>query len=150
MPLNGAAANTEGGKLQREIATRAHYRAPTPVQGNPTSCYSCTTKQYIQPNITPSESSRITILTATMNGTLVNGGCVTQDRARQLLMAAKSPQYGSQGVRIAAIQQATIAASDDSALLKPIILPGCPPLPPPPAPPSRACPLPKNMRLGGM
>ena len=148
MPLNGAAANTEGGRLQRSIA---NYKAPLPFvnKGYQPSCHSCILQVITQPPITPSESSRMAILTATMNGALINGGCVTQDRARQLLLASRgSQQYGSQGIRIAALQQSVAAASDDSPFLVPIIIPGCPPLPAPPGPPAPACPLPKNMRLG--
>jgi hypothetical protein len=168
MPLNGAAANTEGGRLQRIIAKQAHCQAPLSIQGNPTSCVSCIPTPSAQPNITPAESSRIAVLTAINNGTLINGGCVTQDRARQLL-ARVFPQgstpdpitgvppvglfnYGSEGVRIAALQQAVInaAASNAAVYSPPIILPCFTPLPPPPAPPLSACyPLTKNMKLGG-
>jgi len=88
-----------------------------------------------------------------INNTLVNGGCVSQSRARQLLAAAGSAQqYGSEGVRIAALQQATAACSADGTPNLPlgVVIDPCPPLPPPPAPPPRAiaCLLGKNQRLG--
>lgn len=152
MPLNGASANTEGGRLQRAIATYANYQAPFVSQkGNPTSCDTCASEDTIQHPITPSESSRIAVLTATMNGTMLNGGGVTQDRARQLLAAfAGSQQYGSEGVRIAALQQAVVSSAPDPKFLPSIVIPVCPTIPPPPAPPARACPLPKYMKLGGM
>jgi hypothetical protein len=151
MPLNGAAANTEGGRLQRAIAKYANYQAPFPEQGNPTSCYGCVPEVSPQPTITPSEGSRIALLTATNNGTMLNGGGVTQDRARQLLAAlAGSQQYGSEGMRIAALQQAVAAAAPNQQFLPSIVIPVCPTIPGPPAPPAPACPLPKYMRLGGM
>lgn len=163
MPLNGAAANTEGGRLQRIIANNFHCYAPTPVKGNTAPCSTCIPTNKVQPNITPAESSRIAVLTATNNGTLINGGGITQDRARQLL-ARVFPQgsgvgavglynYGSEGVRIAALQQAVVdaAASNAPVYSPPITLPCFTPLPAPPAPPLSDCyPRTKNMKLGGM
>jgi hypothetical protein len=161
MPLNGAAANTEGGRLQRFIANQAHCYVPQDVQGNTATCGCYVRQPSAQPNITPAESSRIAVLTAVNNGTLINGGGLTQSRARQVLARTFSQgsaataglyNYGSEGVRIAALEQAVLAAAASNAPVysPPIILPCFTPLPPPPAPPLSPCyPLTKNMKLGG-
>jgi hypothetical protein len=144
MPLNGAAANTEGGRLQRKIqGARMCYTS-----GDVSSMAYCGPKASIQFPITQSENSRITLLTATMNGTLLNSGGVTQERAKQILAAGGVVGATmTETVRTNLLQQRTIACSADSPTLEPIILPGCPPLPPPPAPPARACPLTKNQKF---
>jgi len=153
MPLNGFSAITEGARIERLSNSCLPYRAEVVPSGNPTSCDTCSPLTFVQPPITPSESNRITALSAMINNTLVNGGCVSQSRARQLLAAAGSAQqYGSEGVRIAALQQATAACSADGTPNLPlgVVIDPCPPLPPPPAPPPRAiaCLLGKNQRLG--
>jgi hypothetical protein len=143
MPLNGAAANTEGGRLQRKIqGVRMCYTS-----GDVSSVACCGPRPSIQFPITPSENSRITLLTATMNGTLLNSGGVTQERAKQILASGIVGPTITETVRTTLLQQRTIACSADSPTLQPIILPGCPPLPPPPAPPARACPLTKNQKF---
>ena len=111
--------------------------------GNTECCY---IPQIPQPSITPSEGSRINSQLATFTGILLNGGGVSQERVKQLLANPQNP--GSEGVRISLLEQATIAASTESPFYSPIVLTQCPPLPAPPAPPARACPLPKNMRIG--
>ena len=141
------AANTEGGRLQRKIARLGPGFIPR--QGNQESI-ECIPKNSIQFPITPSENSRILSLTANFNGTTLIGAGVTQERAKQLLATTSTVrQFGSEGVRITSLEQETLAAAPDQALLPPIVLTVCPPLPAPPAPPPRACPLPKNIRLGG-
>lgn len=140
------AANTEGGRLQRKIARMGPGFIP--VQGN--DCGNCLPKNSIQFPITQSENSRILALTANFNGTTLVGAGVTQDRAKQLLATSITMrQFGSEGVRIAAVEQETMAAAPNQKLLPPIVLTVCPPLPAPPAPPPRACPLAKNQKLGG-
>ena len=155
MPLNGATAVTEGARLQRLIHGSC-YPKFIPQQGN--SQYCCSPKESIQAPITPSENSRIMQLTATCSGTLLNGGGVTQARAREVLAnAARSQQIGTEGVKINRRQQLTEECSIDpfsktarfSEYNTPMIPLVCPPLPPPPAPPPRACVLAKNQKFFG-
>jgi len=144
MPLNGAAGNTEGGRLSRLMRTTRMCYSGSLVSSGEAPCY---VKESIQTPITQTENSRMTLLTATMNGTLLNGGGVTQARAKQILAAAAaSAVYDSQSAYTNALQQKTIACSDDSPTLKPIIIPACPPLPPPPGPPAPKCILAKNQK----
>ena len=144
MPLNGAAANTEGGRLQRKIqGTRTCYTS-----GNVSAMACCGPKPSIQFHITQAESSRINTLTALINGTSLNYGGVTQERAKQILAAGGVVGATmTETVKTNLLQQRTLACSADSPTLQPIILPGCPTLPPPPAPPARACPLTKNQKF---
>ena len=151
MPLNGATAITEGARLQRLINACPRF---IPRQGNE-ACWS--PKASIQVPITPSENSRVLQRTANYNGTLLNGGGVTQERAKQLLANMRVQNFGSEGARINQVIQDTVEASTDptsptarfSMFNTPIVIPPCPPLPPPPAPPARACVLAKNQKLGG-
>lgn len=155
MPLNGATAVTEGARLQRLISSSC-FPNFVPQQGNPQSC--CPPKVSIQAPITPSENSRIVQLTANCSGTLLNGGGVTQARAREVLAAAaKSQQLGTEGVKVERLIQTTQLCSTDSfnketrfsAYNTPPVLLVCPPLPAPPAPPPRACILQKNQKFTG-
>ena len=146
MPLNGAAANTEGGRLQRKIqASRMCYKS-----GDVSSdTVPCVKKNSIQVPITPSEGSRINLLTATMNGTLLNGGGVTQERAKMLLSMASGLLNidFTETTRTLELAQRTIACSDDSPNLKPVIITPCPPLGPPPGPPAPTCILSKSQKF---
>jgi hypothetical protein len=155
MPLNGATAVTEGARLQRLIGS-CSFPSYIPQKGNPQGCYP--PKESIQAPITPSENSRIMQLTANYSGTLLNGGGVTQSRAREVLAAAaKSQQLGSEGVKVERLIQTTQQCSTDvfntdtrfSAYNTPPVLVVCPPLPAPPAPPARACILQKNQKFFG-
>jgi hypothetical protein len=155
MPLNGATAVTEGARLQR-LMNSCCYPNFIPQQGNPQSC--CFPKETIQAPITPSENSRIMQLTANYSGTLLNGGGVTQARAREVLAAAaRSQQLGTEGVKVDRLIQDTIQCSSNpfapdarfSEYNSPLIPLVCPPLPPPPAPPARACVLQKNQKFWG-
>jgi len=153
MPLNGFSAITEGARIERLTNSCVSYRAEIVPPGNTGNCDTCSSRPFVQPPITPSESNRITALTAMINNSLVNGGCVSQSRAKELLAAAgAAQQYGSEGVKIAALQRATVACSADASPDLPlgVVIDPCPPLPPPPAPPPRAiaCLLGKNQRLG--
>lgn len=129
--------NTEGARINW-IACAPTYNS-VPVEG-------CCRIPKMNFPITQSENSRINGLTATTRGTLLNGGGVTTERAKELLSLKRKPT--SEGVRINQLIQETIACSDDTVLKVPIVIPQCPPLPPPPAPPARACPLTKNMKIG--
>ena len=139
LPLGG---NTEGGRLQKQLMY-------TPVviaqQGNGAEC-ACLAKKLSAPpvgvTITQSESSRTTQLTLGCSGT---ASSVTAERVAQLLAAPKR-NFGSEGVRIARQQQATLSCSTGSSLPNPIILQVCPPLPPPPGPPAPTCILAKNQK----
>jgi len=143
MPLNGAGANTEGGRLSRMMrANRTCYDGRN-VSSGPLACV----RGSIQFPFTQTENSRITLLNATNNATLLNGGGVTQARARQVLAATLAGVVTTETVYITALQERTIACSDDSPTLKPVIIPACPALPPPPGPPAPVCILAKNQKF---
>jgi hypothetical protein len=153
MPLQGATAVTEGARLSKFMKS-ACYPNYTPQQGNPQSC--CLPRNTVQAPITPSENSRIMTLSARCNDSLLNGGGVSQDRARQLLAAAGSRrQLVSEGVKIDRVIQEALSCTmnpDDPSMRfsmyerpePPLV---CPPLPPPPAPPLRECVLDKNQKF---
>lgn len=144
MPLNGASANTEGGRLARLMRPgRMCYRGNV-VSTGPACCIA---RSSIQTPITPTSDSRTNTLTATINGTQLNGGGITQERVRQLLATAGIRSGMSESVRIVELQEKTIACSDDSPTLRPIIIPACPPLPPPPGPPAPICVLSKSQKF---
>ena len=144
MPLNGASANTEGGRLARLMRPgRMCYRGNV-VSTGPACCIA---RSSIQTPITPTSDSRTNTLTATINGTQLNGGGITQERVRQLLANAGIRSGMSESVRIVELQEKTIACSDDSPTLRPIIIPACPPLPPPPGPPAPICVLSKSQKF---
>ena len=132
---------SEGGRIQRLLASTEKCNIGSlRTSGN---LNSCSLAKISQPPITPSEGSRINLLTSTTNGTLLNGGGITQERVKQLLSTPQT--LGSEGVRISLLEQATIAASDPPSRL---ITRNCAPtLTPPPAPPLRPC-VSKNMKLG--
>lgn len=114
-----------------------------PRQGNPQSCCAPYT-QTAQAPITPVESTRILSKMVESSGVAYGGVGVTQDRVRQLLAAQEmSRTFGSEGVKTDRLIQKTIECTDTTPFTKPIIVEGCPPLPPPPAPPMRACMLPR-------
>lgn len=144
MPLNGASANTEGGRLARLMRPGRMCYRDNVVSTDPGPCRA---KASIQTPITPTSDSRTNTLTATMNGTQLNGGGITQERVRQLLATAALRSGMSESVRILALQEKTIACSDDSPTLRPIIIPACPPLPPPPGPPAPICVLSKSQKF---
>lgn len=139
LPLGG---NTEGGRLQKQLM---HTPVVIPQKGNGAECL-CLEKKLgapvVNPTITQSESSRITQLTLGCSGTTSS---VTAARVAALLAAPKR-NFGSEGVRIARQQQATLSCSTGSSLPNPIILQVCPPLPPPPGPPAPRCILAKNQK----
>ena len=142
MPLNGSSTLTEGARMNKLMSCGPAF---IPRKGNPENCISCV-RTGVNVPITQTESSRIILLDATLNGTLINGGGVTQTRARELLAANKS--LGSEGVRIALLQQQTIEAAADPMFIEPPNVTRClPPLAPPPGPPARvSCALNKNNR----
>ena len=144
MPLNGASANTEGGRLARLMRPgRMCYRGDVVSTGSGF----CKPKDSVQTPITPTSDSRTNRLTATINGTQLNGGGITQERVRQLLATLAVRSGIPESVRIAELQEKTIACSDDSPTLRPIIIPACPPLPPPPGPPAPICVLSKSQKF---
>lgn len=127
---------SEGGRINRLIASLAKCQA------EPVFLSGCCRPSKIGTRITPAESSRIASLDAQINGTLLNGGGVTQDRAREILANPQNP--GSEGVRIALLEQVTPTPPGYGPQ---IVINSPPIIPPPPAPPLREC-IPKNMRLG--
>jgi len=144
MPLNGASANTEGGRLARLMRPgRMCYRSDTVSTGP----MPCKPKASVQAPMTPTSDSRTNTMRATINGTQLNGGGITQERVQQLLATAAIRSGMPESVRIAELQEKTIACSDDSPTLRPIIIPACPPLPPPPGPPAPICVLSKSQKF---
>lgn len=153
MPLQNATAITEGARMQRLMNSCQPKFIPR--LGNPEICGgACGSGQTIQSPITQSENSKTMLLMVSTNGTLLNGGGVTQARARQLLTTAT--QLNVQSMRTLQLQQLTLAASSNaldpasrfSQYTRPSMAPTCPPyIAPPPAPPLSVC-IPKNMRLG--
>ena len=142
MPLNGGSALTEGARLRKLTECLPTF---IPRQGNTDECIY---KQSIQYPITQTENSRIVYQSMSTIGYALNGGGVTQERARAVLAALQTRQFGSAALLTESIQQATIAASEDTVPKGPIISVTCPPLPAPPAPPMRACILTKDLKLG--
>lgn len=150
---NGFSANTEGGRLRRMMVT-CNYTVTSAAKTAPDECLVCVPTPEVQPTITPAESSRMAAL-LTRCGSGSSSGSVTQSRARELLaIANRNAQYGSEGVRIAEVIQATTTCATDpndptsrfsnyERIPDPFV---CPPLPPPPAPPAKACPLTKDQK----
>jgi hypothetical protein len=140
-PLNGVGANTGNGHLHSVV--KACVPFVKPYLGS-YDC-NCVKGNSIQFDITPTEQTRIDNLQYGCYGSALG---VTQARVKELLARADSGlQYENEGTRISRLQQRTAACSSDSILTRrPIIIEGCPPLPPPPAPPARACPLTKNQK----
>lgn len=154
-PLNGYSANTESGRLRRQMARCVAPEAEKVV--NKICCddekvyYN---KDY-NPTITPTESSYLASKMINC-GSAVRSGAVPQDVARALLERMKgNAPYITEGVRIAAVEQKAQECSVDPESetarfsmyerFPPITV--CPPLPPPPAPPAKQCPLQKNQKF---
>jgi hypothetical protein len=151
-PLNGASANTEGGRLRLAMKS-----CPPPFAerlGNAELCCPPPTPN-VQPTITPCESSRIATLIANCPGSTASGQ-VTQTRAQQLLQQFQSRQsFQTETARIVQKVEDTLFLATDplsetarfSQYNRLAAAEVCPPLPPPPAPPARACPLDKNRKF---
>jgi hypothetical protein len=138
--LNGGSSLTESARLRKQLEGCAVY---IPQQGNPQSCCAAYTNTAQAP-ITPTESTRILAKTVETSGIAYGGVGVTQDRVRQLLAAqANSKQFGSEGVKTDRLIQKTVECDTSTPFTRPILIEGCPPLPPPPAPPMRECMLPR-------
>ena len=158
-PLNGAGANTEGGRLRRLM--KFQNNGVTCVADTaPNACGVCKPPQTEQPPITPAESSRIHDVMVRC-GTGTQSGYVTQDRVRELLARTnQGKQFGSEDQRIQnVIQNVALCSTYPNDPLERFLNKNvngsnvyvgyafpeaCPPLPPPPAPPARACVLTKN------
>jgi hypothetical protein len=144
VPLNGFGANTERGRLHREL--KACERPATEAFRGGTCCRPT---QSIQASITPSSNSYTKGLASC--GIQSNGG-MSQARVLELLARkGAKKQFETEGARIAAVEQTVVNCADNpfdtntrfSSYASPIILTQCPPLPAPPAPPAKACPLTK-------
>ena len=144
MPLNGTSANTEGGRLARLMKPNRMCYSGNVVSTGPVCCKP---KESIQFVTTPTSNTRTNSLNNCINGTIVGGGGLTQERVQELLSTLALRSGMPESVRIAELQKKTVDCSDDSPTLRPIILPGCPPLPPPPGPPAPICVLSKNQKF---
>jgi hypothetical protein len=133
MPLNGGSALTEGARLRKLTECMPTF---IPRQGNTDECIY---KQSIQYPITQTENSRIVYQSMSTIGYALNGGGVTQERARAVLAALQTRQFGSAALLTASIQQATIAASEDTVPRGPIVSEVFIPIPAPAAPPVPYC-----------
>ena len=148
--LNGFSANTEGGRLNRLVAS-----CP-PVESKPSSvCSDCPLpKDTIQAPITQTESNRL-VSQMIQCGTYIFKSGITQEQAKEILAAKTRKRFESEGVRIIRREQEAIACATDpfnsdtrfSAFSRQAAAEVCPPIPPPPAPPARACPLTKNQKM---
>lgn len=152
-PLNGSSANTEGGRLRRSLMNCVETKMIDTIIG--TNNVPCKKSESVLTPITPAESSYL-MSKMLACGNFQRSGAITQDEAKRLLaMASSRQQYGSEGVRIARIeQQAIFCATDpesETSRFSNYVLPPtpfvCPPLPPPPAPPAKQCPLQKNQKF---
>ncbi len=146
-PLNGFSANSESGRLRKQL-----MRCP-PVLAEKVVDNGCKTKviQETKPLITPTEGSHLASKMIQC-GTYVRSGAVPQSMAKELLEKLGRQQYGSEGVRIGAVEQAAVECSTDPfsptarfSNYERIPNPTpCPSPPPPPAPPPRQCIQSKN------
>ena len=136
-PLNGLplGGNTEGGRLQKEIAVCAKSY----VNNSPSSGYVCNPYHTtVQAPITQASGNRTSDLAAGLctnaAGVPLKPG-VTAERVQQLLAASMTKNYNSETERIMSVQQKTLLCNPASDVPIPIIITQCPPLPPVPGPP---------------
>jgi len=154
--LNGSGANTEKGRLHKEVKQCTCQRLATaPTFVTQTACCPSVPQTRIEVNITPSESSREQLAGACVSGISIRGG-VTQSRARELLnRSGQKQQFQTESARIGRVQQQAefcftdpyIPSARFTGLIKQALPILCPPLPPPPAPPAKACPLTKSQKM---
>jgi hypothetical protein len=137
-PLNGAAANSEGGRLARMM--RGYCYKNTNFPGDVPFCK--VRQSGAQIAITPPESIRVSTNASTNTR-------LTQEYVKALLAAkaAKGLNYATEDARILALQASTAACVPPDALSSriPAINTNCLPIPPPPGPPAR-CALTKNQK----
>ncbi len=134
-PLNGLplGGNTEGGRLQREIAACATY-----ISG-PSSPFVCNPyKTTVQAPITQASGNRTSDLAAGLcanaSGVASKPG-VTAERVQQLLAASLTRNFKSETERTMQLQQTILLCNPAPDVPIPIIVQVCPPLPPVPGPP---------------
>jgi hypothetical protein len=133
-PLNGLplGGNTEGGRLQKEIA----ICAKSYTNNKPSSPYACNPyKTTIQPTITQASGNRTSDLALGCTGSVTGKGGVTAERVQELLKASMTNNFSSETARITRLEQKTILCNPSPAIPVPIIITQCPPLPPVPGPP---------------
>jgi hypothetical protein len=146
-PLNGFSANTESGRLRKQMMKCVPIQAEKAID----SCCERKPIQEIKPLITPTESSYLASKMINC-GTYVRSGAVPQSMAKELLKKLATQNYGTEGTRIGAVEQAVIECATDPFLPtarfsnyeripEPTV---CIPPPPPPAPPAKQCILSKN------
>lgn len=149
-PLNGFSANTESGRLRKQIM----MCSPPIAQKVIDTCSLSKPIQEIKPVITPSEGSYLASKMIEA-GTSIRSGAVPQDVAKALLNQITRQQFVTEGVRIGALEQRTLECSTNpfsetarfsnyERIPEPFI---CPPLPPPPGPPAPQCILQKNQKF---
>ena len=125
-PLNGLplGGNTEGGRLQRELALCNGY------VNKPSSPYCCNPyKTTVQATITQASGNRTSDLEL---GCDVRG--ITAERVQEILRKSRN-NFSSETSRIMSREQNTIGCNPRSDVPIPIIIQQCPPLPPVPGPP---------------
>lgn len=136
-PLNGLplGGNTEGGRLQKELA----ICAKSYVNNAPSSAYCCNPyKTTVQAPITQASGNRTNDLAlglcANASGVASKPG-VTAERVQQLLAASMTNNFSTETERIMKLQQTTLLCNPAPDVPIPIIITQCPPLPPVPGPP---------------
>jgi len=138
--LNGASANSEGGRLSRLLRSCCYKGESTNFPGDTSICK--LTKSGGQIAITPPQSTRI-------NTHVIQSNRLTQAYVKSLL-AAKTTQgknYATESNRIAAVEANAAACAPSNPLslrIEPINT-NCLPIPPPPGPPA-PCALTKNQK----
>jgi len=131
-PLNGLplGGNTEGGRLQKEIALCAKSYV-----NKPSTPYCCNPyKATVQATITQASGNRTDDLALGCTGRVLAKGGVTAERVQELLKSSMN-NFASSTERINKLQQTTILCNPAPAFPIPIIVTQCPPLPPVPGPP---------------
>lgn len=138
--LNGASANSEGGRLARMTKAYCYKGAASTIPDAPY----CKVSQPPGQVITPPESIRVSAICYVQTSRL------TQEYVKKLL-AAKASQgnnYLTENTRVLALQERIEACNPIDPLVSRIepINTTCLPIPPPPGPPAR-CVLTKNQKF---
>lgn len=139
--LNGASANSEGGRLARRMKGHCYKGNVTTIPDTPF----CKVRQPPGQSITPVQSIRVNSMC-----NVVSTSRLTQDYVKSLLAAkdVRGKNYVTEGTRIAALEASSAICSPPDPLslrIKPTDYTFLP-TPPPPGPPAR-CALTKNQKF---
>jgi hypothetical protein len=137
--LNGACANSEGGRLSRLLRSCCYKGNSINFPGDTSFCK---LKQPVGIAITPPQSTRV-------NAYAIKANRLTQTYVKSLLAAKaiRTINYPTESTRIAAVEATAAACAPPNPLslrIQPINT-NCLPIPPPPGPPA-SCALTKNQK----